>query len=157
MSNFGAIARTLYTKKSREPEKSAPRRRASVMIVDDNIEVLEALREVLQRKYDVVVCSSYAEVDRYQTEDIKVVLLDVKMAPLDGLAVFSLLKQRNQKVRIIFNTAYSGDSEIASKLQELDSDGCLTKGEYSMVELEAAIERAISRSSAPGAPGEMDS
>src|SRR3954463_12736970 len=110
MNNFGAIARTLYVRKQRETGEGAPRRKESVMIVDDDVEVIEALRQILQGKYDVVACSSYAEVDRCPTEDIKVVLLDVKMAPKDGFAVFSLLKQRNQRVRIIFNTAYPGDS-----------------------------------------------
>jgi CheY-like chemotaxis protein len=153
MNNFAAIARTLYTKKPRETGRGVPRRKESVLIVDDNIEVIEALRHILQYKYDVVACSSYAEVDRCRTEDIKVVLLDVKMAPKDGLAIFSLLRERNQRMRIIFNTAYPGDSEVASKLRDLDSDGYLTKGEYSTVELEEAIERAIRRSSSRGARG----
>lgn len=145
MSGFGDIARTLFAKRSREGETGAPRKKDSVLIVDDNLEVLDALRLVLQRKYDVVACSSYEDVDRCWTERIKVVLLDVKMRPQDGFEVFSLLRERSQEVRIIFNTAYPGDSAAAAKVRALQPDGYLTKGEYSTAELEAAIERALRR------------
>ena len=151
MNTFETIARTLYARKPRNAGEDEARKKESILIVDDNIEVIEALRQILQDKYHVVACSSYAEVDLCRPEDIKVALLDVKMAPKDGFAIFSLLRQRNQKVRIIFNTAYPGESAVVAKLHDLDADGYLTKGEYSMVELEKTIERAISRSSSPGA------
>jgi predicted ATPase len=57
-----------------------------------------------------------------------------------------------QNLRIIFNTAYPGESVIAEKLRELTSDGYLTKGEYSTVELKETIERAMRHSSSPAAP-----
>jgi CheY-like chemotaxis protein len=153
MSNFKSIARELYARKPRKAGRDGPREKESVLIVDDNVEVIEALRQILQDKYNVVACSSYAEVDLCRTENIRVVLLDVKMAPRDGAAIFSLLRQRSKKVRIIFNTAYPGESMIVAKLRDLDSDGYLTKGEYSTVELNAAIERAMRHSSSPAAPG----
>jgi CheY-like chemotaxis protein len=153
MRNFKSIARELYTRKPLKDEGGGPREKESVLIVDDNIEVIEALRQILEDHYHVVACRSYAEVDLCRTDDIRVVLLDVKMAPRDGVAIFSLLRQRSKKVRIIFNTAYPGESIIASKLRELDSDGYLTKGEYSTEELKEAIERAMRHSSSPAAPG----
>jgi CheY-like chemotaxis protein len=153
MSSFGDIARTLYAKRQRDTERGAPPTRESVMIVDDNLEVIEALRQILQQRYDVVACSSYAEVDQGYTDHIKVVLLDVKMAPRDGLEVFSLLRQKNPRVRVLFNTAYAGDSAAAAQVRALDADGYLTKGEYSTAELEAAIEQAMGRYPPPEAPG----
>jgi CheY-like chemotaxis protein len=153
MSNFKSIARELYARKPRQAGRDGSREKASILIVDDNAEVIEALRQILEDHYDVVACSSYAEVDRCRTENIRVVLLDVKMAPRDGVAIFSLLRQRSKKVRIIFNTAYPGESVIAEKLRGLNSDGYLTKGEYSTAELKEAIERAMRYSSSPAAPG----
>lgn len=150
-NSFESIAEALYRRKKRETASSGLREKESILIVDDNIEVIEALRQILQQKYTVVACSSYAEVELCPTLDFKVVLLDVKMAPRDGFSIFSLLRQRNQHVRIIFNTAYPGESAVASQLRALPSDGCLTKGEYSLGELEEAIERAMNRRSSPPA------
>jgi CheY-like chemotaxis protein len=153
MNSFESIAQTIYTRKPRKTGRGGLRRGEAILIVDDNLEVIEALRQILQEKYTIVACSSYAEVDGRPTEDIKVVLLDVKMAPKDGFSVFSLLRQRNRDVRIIFNTAYPGESVVASQLRELEADGYLTKGEYSLVELEEAIERAMHRGASAGAAG----
>jgi CheY-like chemotaxis protein len=149
MNSFESIAEMLYRRKKRATESSRPRKKEPILIVDDNIEVIDALRQILQKKYTVVACGSYEEVERCPTEEFKVVLLDVKMAPKDGFSVFSLLLRRNPHVRIIFNTAYPGESAVASKLRGLASDGCLTKGEYSQGELEAAIERAMRRGPSP--------
>jgi CheY-like chemotaxis protein len=153
MANFETIARTLYARKPRGTGKRRPREGASVLIVDDNAEVIASLRQILQDEYNVLACSSYAEVELCRAESIKVVLLDIKMAPKDGFAIFSLLRQRSQRVGIIFNTAYPGESMAAARLRDLDADGYLTKGEYSIEELKAAIERAMSHSSAPAGVG----
>jgi CheY-like chemotaxis protein len=146
MDSFESIARVLYARKARE--RSPRQERPSIMIIDDNVEVIEALRQALEGKYVVVACCSHAEVERRLSdlsEEIRVVLLDVKMAPMDGFEIFARLKQRNQGVRIIFNTAYPGDSAAVARLRQLEPDGCLTKSEYSVAELEEAIERAIAR------------
>lgn len=151
MNTFGTIGRALYARKPRGTEGSAPQRRESILIVDDNVDVIEALRQLLQGRYNVVACTSHAEAALCRIEDVKVVLLDVKMAPEDGFAIFSLLRQRSPSVRIIFNTAYPGDCAAVSRMRNLEADGCLTKGEYTTAELEAAIARALSRSSSQGA------
>jgi CheY-like chemotaxis protein len=156
MDSFESIARVLYARKAQKPPPS--RRRASIMIIDDNVEVIEALRQVLGRRYAVVGCCSCMEAESRLSEEIKVVLLDVKMSPVDGFGAFARLKQRYPAIRVIFNTAHPGDSAAVARLRDLESDGCLTKGEYSEAELERVIEQAISRTGASGqpAPGALD-
>jgi CheY-like chemotaxis protein len=148
MDSFESIARVLYTRKAQRPPSSQAR--PSIMIIDDNVEVIEALRQVLAGRYAVVGCCSYMEAERRLSEEIKVALLDVKMSPVDGFEAFARLKQRYPGIRVIFNTAHPGDSAAVARLRDLESDGCLTKGEYSATELERVIEQAISRTGARG-------
>jgi DNA-binding NtrC family response regulator len=123
----------------------AAEERRTIMIVDDNLKMLEALLSVLQEKYDVVTCCSAAEVEKRWSDDVQLVILDIKMAPDDGVAIFSLLRRRSERVPIIFHTAYPGSSEIVARMRELTSDGCLMKGDYSLCHLEETIERTLSR------------
>ena len=149
MTSFESLARVIYARKAKErPPRVA---RSSIMIIDDNVEIIEALRHALGRTYTIVGCSSYAEAERRLSDEISVILLDIKMAPMDGFDVFARLKQRNPGIRVIFNTAYPGDSAAVARLRDLESDGYLTKGEYSAAELEDAVERALA--GAAGAPG----
>ena len=132
---------------SRTPEREPTGEKRMIMIVDDNAKIIEALSSVLQSKYDVLACYSAAEVEQRFTDDIRLVILDIKMAPDDGMAIFSLLRHRSERVPIIFHTAYPGNSEIVGRMRDLASDGCLMKGDYSLVDLEEIIERALSRAS----------
>jgi CheY-like chemotaxis protein len=143
MNSFESIARTLYARNPKPQEPLPNQKRPSLMIIDDNLEVIEALRQVLGSKYVIVGCSSHLEAERCLSEEIHVVLLDVKMAPMDGFEIFARLKRRNPGLRVVFNTAYPGDSAAVVRLRELESDGCLTKSEYGVAELEETIERAL--------------
>lgn len=138
MRNFAQIAGALGRGGSGgQPAKVA------VMIVDDNPMVAESLRHVLSGSYQVVACSSYAEVKERLTADVRVVLLDVKMTPVDGLTMFALLRDLRPDLRIVFNTAYPGGSDVVTKLKELRPDGMLWKGEYSADDLEQFLARVL--------------
>jgi DNA-binding response OmpR family regulator len=143
-----------YRRRARDPSSALERKEraddgCTIMVVDDNLKVIEALRDVLEGKYAVVACCSSREVEERFRDDIKLVILDIKMVPDDGIAIFSLLRQRSGRVPIIFHTAYPGNSEIVARMRELASDGYLLKGDYSLSHLEAVIEQALRRRSTP--------
>ena len=122
--------------------------RLTVMIVDDNMQIIEALRDVLPGKYAVIACCSAEEVEARFTEEVRLVILDIKMAPVDGVTMFSLLRKRSEGVPIVIHTAYPGDSEAVARLKDLAPAGFLLKGDYSLQHLEATLDRALG-----GAPG----
>ena len=122
--------------------------RLAVMIVDDNMQIIEALRDVLPGKYAVIACCSAEEVEARFTEEVRLVILDIKMAPVDGVTMFSSLRKRSERVPIVIHTAYPGDSEAVARLLDLAPAGFLLKGDYSLQHLEATLERALG-----GAPG----
>src|SRR4051812_23458972 len=92
----------------REGRHGAERR--TIMIVDDNVKMIEALSRVLDGKYTIIACYSAREVDQRFNDEVHLVILDIKMAPDDGMAIFALLRQRSGRVPIIFHTAYPGNS-----------------------------------------------
>src|SRR6266850_4689353 len=87
--------------------------RASILIVDDHVENIVALRSVLQRDdYDIVTASSGAEALRkILKHDFAVILLDVLMPGLDGFQTAQLIRERerSKSIPILFLTATGSD------------------------------------------------
>ncbi len=115
----------------------------AVMIIDDNIEIMEALSLVLKDYYLIIPCLSYEEARLKMTSEIRVVILDIKMANKDGIEIFQLLKHENENLGIIFHSAYPGSEEKAQQARDLAHDGYLTKGEYTVMELLETIQKAL--------------
>ena len=105
------------------------------MIIDDDLDISEALTALLQTRYRLISCRSFEEAQKKLTPDIKLVLLDIKMASKDGIEVFKLLKEEHADLPIIFHSAYPGSSERAAAVEQLPHNGYLTKGEYDLSEL----------------------
>lgn len=87
---------------------------ASVLVVDDNPNKLMALEAVLAPLGVRTVCadSGRAALRRLLREDFAVILLDVRMAGMDGFETAALIRQRRQSEHtpIIFVTAF-GEAE----------------------------------------------
>jgi len=86
-------------------EIAAPRQRARLLIIDDEIALTTALRRQLRHHHDIAVtndgASALALVER---EPFDVVLCDVTMPGMDGLAVHAALTRRHPRLasRLIF-------------------------------------------------------
>jgi DNA-binding NtrC family response regulator len=83
----------------------------TILIVDDDALVLEALVEIFSDEYLVVSASSGQEA--LQTleghDDLDAIILDIKMAEMDGLQTASRIKEMDPDVPIIFHTGYPGE------------------------------------------------
>ncbi len=123
-------------------------RRASLMIIDDNHDVIEALATIFDQDYSLIPCRSFeaAEVtlkEHIRRGNLPVIILDIKMAGKDGLEVFRLLKAIHPDLRIIFHSAYPGGDIHAGMVASLPHAGYLTKGEYTLPELIRTIQAAL--------------
>ncbi len=99
-----------------------------ILIVDDDALVLEALNETFIDDYEVVsVSNGFEALEKVKIEkDFDTVILDIKMAKMDGLKTASLLKEFNPQIPIIFHTGYPGDyseEEIEKGYQPFDYVG----------------------------------
>ena len=144
MESFADLKEAMFGQQSGEA-KSVVAAKAGIMIIDDNLDIIEALTTLLQPRYQVIACLNYEEVKQKLTPEIKVILLDIKMAGKDGVEVFKLLKEQRADLRIIFHSAYPGSSEKAAEVEQLEHSGYLTKGEYNGAELLNLIEQTINQ------------
>jgi len=91
-----------------------------MMLVDDEERFLSTTQKLLSRKgYDVVTASSGAEaLDILRTQDIHVVILDVKMPGMDGIETLKAIKRNYPLVEVIMLT---GHGTIDSAVEGLKS------------------------------------
>jgi two-component system nitrogen regulation response regulator NtrX len=82
-----------------------------ILLVDDDRAVLEMLRELFVQDYRLVLASSGSEaLERVrETDDILAVVMDIKMAGMDGITAARKIKETAPELPIIFHTGYPGD------------------------------------------------
>jgi len=105
-------------------------RKIQVCIVDDNKELLNMLKEYISNQEDMEV-SGYAyngqeclKLLENQTPDV--LLLDIIMPHLDGLAVLERLRARDQMPKTIMLTAF-GQEDVTKKAVELGASYFILK------------------------------
>jgi DNA-binding NtrC family response regulator len=91
-----------------------------MMLVDDEERFLETTKKLLERKgYQVATAVSGPEaLDKLQKENIHVVILDVKMPGMDGIATLKAIKNRYPLVEVIMLT---GHATVESAVEGLRS------------------------------------
>jgi len=102
--------------------------RASILVVDDEVNIKNALAKILERKgYQVATSSSGSEaLELLKTQDVQVAITDLKMAGLDGMALLKAIKASRPEVEVILITAY-GTVESAVEAMKSGAYDYLTK------------------------------
>ena len=89
----------------------------SILIVDDEENLLVLLNRILSKEgYTVSVAhGSNQALDLINKNDFRAAILDIKMFPLDGVALLSEIKRRAPSTRVVMITAYpAGDTRDVS-------------------------------------------
>jgi DNA-binding NarL/FixJ family response regulator len=89
---------------------------ARVLLADDHPAVAEDLRAVLDAEFDVIatVGDGYGLVAAADTLTPDVIVTDIAMPGLDGIAAAGEILQRNPRARIVFVTVHN-DAELVEK------------------------------------------
>jgi CheY-like chemotaxis protein len=92
----------------------------SVLIVDDDPSMASALADVLQVKgFDVHTApSGGAALEVLQRASVDVLLTDVRMADMDGLALYRQVRRSHPHLTTILMTAYAADELIQKGMAE---------------------------------------
>ena len=96
---------------------SKPRRETLVLIVDDDKDVLNTLRRILERReYQVATCDGpLAALERLESYAADLVLSDLKMPEMNGLQFLYQVKRKRPSVPVILITGFgSVDSAVAA-------------------------------------------
>lgn len=83
----------------------------TILIVDDDPLVLEALQQEFMDEYKVLTATSGEEaLDLIRNQpQLDAVVLDIRMARMDGFETASAIRQEIPDLPVIFNTAYAGE------------------------------------------------
>lgn len=98
-----------------EPKReSTPRKepKTQVLVVDDDVQVLRALRRILSLFYDVTVATSALEALDAISESHAAVILDIRMPTHDGFWACDRIRERFPDVPVIFHTAHQSDKKM---------------------------------------------
>ncbi|RZB38453.1 MAG: hypothetical protein SRB2_00201 [Desulfobacteraceae bacterium Eth-SRB2] len=84
-------------------------KKMKMMLVDDEERFLSTAKKLLEKKgYDVVTASSGAEaLEKIRVQNIHVVILDVKMPGMDGIATLKEIKKRFPLTEVIMLTGHA--------------------------------------------------
>ncbi len=79
-----------------------------ILLVDDEPDTLELLREIMAKEGHQVTCttSARAALDLFSDADPDLVVTDIQMPEMDGLALLQEIRKRNPSTLVILLTAY---------------------------------------------------
>jgi DNA-binding response OmpR family regulator len=122
-----------------------PVKKASVLVVDDDIRILRLMRRVLEREgYRVLtVADGEAALNAFDEEVPDLVLLDLLMPGMDGYTVCRRIREFSQ-VPIVMVTAKDSEEDKVDGL-EAGADDYITKP-FALVELIARVKAMLRRS-----------
>ena len=90
----------------------------TVLVVDDEIGPREALRMILQNRYNVLTTDNPQEaMDTIASVDVDIVMLDIKMPRINGLKLLKAIKAVRPDVEAVLVTAYPNTESAIEAIQ----------------------------------------
>ncbi len=117
--------------------------RGRILLVDDNEDYLDSAKDVLEEEgYSVVTASSGEKgVRRVLAQNFDLVLMDIKMAGLNGVDALVEMKKHRPRLRIVMCTAHVQENTIARA--QLEGAFAILKKPFKTDELLDTIDRAM--------------
>jgi DNA-binding NarL/FixJ family response regulator len=101
-----------------------------ILIADDHQLLLDGISSLVSDEKEIVIAATattgYEAVDRVESTEIDICLLDISMPGLDGIAAARIIKQRKPHIHIIMLTTYT-DKEIVEELIDIGISGYMLK------------------------------
>ena len=117
-----------------------------ILIADDHAVVRESVRVMLEMEPEFTVVGEAedgeAALELVKTVDPDLVLMDIRMAGMDGVEATRLLRKRSPSIGVLILTGY-GDDAVLLQAVEAGANGFLLK-DASADELKTAIHRIAS-------------
>lgn len=118
--------------------------KARLLVVDDEVEIRELLsRHFRYLGYEVVVAQDGVDaLEKMEQSRIDVVISDIRMPRMDGVALLERLRREYPMVRIVMMTGYVAQEAILACMRE-GAETCIFKPLEDLSEMEAAVDHAV--------------
>ena len=117
---------------------------ATILVVDDEIGPRESLRAVLKPEYTVLIATDGEQaITKLEETPIDVVLLDLRMPGMSGIAVLERVKAFNPDIEVILITGYASYETVLEALR-LHAFDYISKP-FNIPELRDKVRRAVQR------------
>lgn len=119
-----------------------------VMIIDDETQITSMLDKALSKNGQIsTVTYNNPEhaLSALGSLDVDVILLDIMMPQMDGLAALDVIKQKHPDIKVIMMTAYSTLDRVLGS-HKLGASDFLLKPFESLAEVEAKVLQVASSS-----------
>jgi len=126
-----------------------------ILVVEDDVAILEALREKLRREDFEVLVARDGEEARDRLSDLRpdLVILDIMLPRLDGLSVLRWLRKFDRELPVLIISARGREDEKVEGLKA-GADDYLAKP-FGLKELMARVESLLRRTRGPEGPVEF--
>lgn len=116
----------------------------TVLIVDDEIEILRILKKTLEDDYNVLTANRAREAMQLMRSDIAVVLSDQRMPEMTGAELFRHLRQQFPDTVRVVMTGYSDMNALIDSVNQGEIFRYLAKP-WEMETLLSTIQEAVAR------------
>lgn len=97
---------------------SGKKRPNTVLVVDDEFGPRQAIRVILQNKYNVLTCDNAREaMDIVCSGAVDVVLLDIRMPEMDGLELLKQMKAADVDIEVALLTGYPSTQSVIKAME----------------------------------------
>jgi signal transduction histidine kinase len=121
-----------------------PRRKGTLLVVDDEDTVRQALRVVFKDDYEVLMAGDGATaIELAQDAKVDVAILDIKMATMSGIEVLERLKYVDPSIEVVMLTAYE-TTDLMRQALRLRACDYITKP-FDVPTMRTAVANAMQR------------
>src|SRR5580765_2166813 len=123
---------------------TAPRRRGTLLVVDDEEGPRHSLRVIFQDEYEVLMASDGpSAIELAQNSRIDVAVLDIRMAGMSGIEVLERLKYVDPGIEVVMMTAFETTDTMRQALRLRACD--YINKPFDIGTLRAAVANAMQR------------
>lgn len=101
--------------------------RPTILIVDDEVEIIKSLSAILEDRFDILTTSNSLEVlSILETNHVSLLILDLKMPEMTGLELIEVIRSVNNETPILVATGCYGQ-EQDKRFADINVQGCIRK------------------------------
>ncbi len=129
-----------------KPGKSGPDKLAAelptVIAVDDDRDILRGIEGLFGKRYNLLLCQNGPAAIAALSDEVCAVILDVRMAGMDGFTVCEKIRASHPNLPVIFYSAYQDSKDPYRIINDFRPFAYITKGE-SIQKLVEAVDLAV--------------